>query len=204
MATASQNLYEVSLSGDFYPSDLKAVINRITLHSESSKPFHAHEIIFEPLDAQAQREAGGDPILLRARKELTDPESGWALFSYLKAESARTHPNATVRPWATCQVVGDAPNFALALGYQQRSQVYKRGFRFKRGLLVIQLSQQEQFDPNTQQPITAQQSTLWEVEVRTAEPVQNTPEKPLKQYIDAVLEIQTLMKGLLDLQRQDF
>lgn len=39
------------------------------------------------------------------------------LYSYWKPESARTHPEATVRPWATVQVVGDALSFASALGY---------------------------------------------------------------------------------------
>ena len=39
------------------------------------------------------------------------------LYSYLKPESVRVHPEATVRPWATVQVVGDALSFASALGY---------------------------------------------------------------------------------------
>ena len=39
------------------------------------------------------------------------------LYSYLKPEPARVHPEATVRPWSTCQVVGDALSFAAALGY---------------------------------------------------------------------------------------
>ena len=39
------------------------------------------------------------------------------LYSHWKPESARTHPEATVRPWATVQVVGDALSFASALGY---------------------------------------------------------------------------------------
>lgn len=39
------------------------------------------------------------------------------LYSYLRPEPVRTHPEATVRPWATCQVVGDALSFASALGY---------------------------------------------------------------------------------------
>ena len=38
---------------------------------------HAQEILFEPLDAQGQREAGTEPVLLRARKELLDPDSKW-------------------------------------------------------------------------------------------------------------------------------
>lgn len=41
------------------------------------------------------------------------------LYSYWKPESARTHPEATVRPWATVQVVGDALSFSSALGYMQ-------------------------------------------------------------------------------------
>lgn len=39
------------------------------------------------------------------------------LYSYLKPESVRVHPDATVRPWATMQVQGDALSFASALGY---------------------------------------------------------------------------------------
>lgn len=39
------------------------------------------------------------------------------LYSYLKPESVRAHPEATVRPWATCHVVGDALSFAQALGH---------------------------------------------------------------------------------------
>ncbi len=39
------------------------------------------------------------------------------LYSYLKPESVRIHHEATVRPWATVQVTGDALSFASALGY---------------------------------------------------------------------------------------
>ncbi len=49
----------------------------------------------------------------------------------------------------------------------------------------------------------ASADTLWEVEVKTAFPMQNTQETPLRLAIDAVLEVQMLMKGLLDLRRQD-
>jgi len=125
------------------------------------------------------------------------------LYSYLKPESIRGHPEATVRPWATCQVVGDALSFASALGYIRRSQIYKKGFVFRRGTLVVQMFQQEQVDPKTQQPIPAHADTLWEVEVKTASPIRNTQETPLSHSVDAVLEVQLLMKGLLDLRRQD-
>lgn len=144
-----------------------------------------------------------------------------------------------MRPWATCQVVGDALSFASALGYmyvavlrmftakphrgaRRRSQIYKRGYVFRRGPLVIQMFQQEvvcsatqppifsgvifrtiQVDPKTQKPIPAHADTLWEVEVKTAAPVRNTQETPLSRSVDAVLEVQLLMKGLLDLRRQD-
>lgn len=86
------------------------------------------------------------------------------LYSYLKPEPVRVHPEATVRPWATCQVIGDALSFASALGYlcvffssysktsylfvligrRRRSQIYKKGYVFRRGTLVIQMFQQEQ------------------------------------------------------------
>jgi hypothetical protein len=60
-----------------------------------------------------------------------------------------------------------------------------------------------QVDPKTLQPIPAHADTLWEVEVKTAEPIRNTPETPLSAAIEEALEIQLLMKGLLDLRRQD-
>jgi mediator of RNA polymerase II transcription subunit 18 len=60
-----------------------------------------------------------------------------------------------------------------------------------------------QVDSKTQEPIPAHADTLWEVEVKTASPVRNTQEKPLSQYIDAIVDVQVLMKGLLDLRRQD-
>ncbi|KAI0081674.1 hypothetical protein K474DRAFT_1126891 [Panus rudis PR-1116 ss-1] len=199
----SSHLYEVALFGDFFSKDLPAIMNRITLHSESAHPMHAREVLFEPFDAQIQRDQGMDPILLRARKELLEPDAKWVLFSYLKPESVRVHPDATVRPWATLQVDGDALSFAAALGYHRRSQIYKRGYVFRRGALVIQMFQQEQVDPKTQKPIPAHQDTLWEVEVKTASPIRNTRETPLSQVVEAVLEVQLLMKGLLDLRRQD-
>ena len=52
-------------------------MNRITLHSESAHQMHAREIVFEPFDAQSQRDSGSETVLLRARKELLDPESKW-------------------------------------------------------------------------------------------------------------------------------
>jgi len=125
------------------------------------------------------------------------------LYSYWKPESARTHPEATVRPWATVQVVGDALSFASALGYIKRSQTYKRGYVFRRGRLVIQIFQEEQVDPNTQEPIPAHADTPWQVMVKTANPVRGTQEVPLGRHTEAVLEVQRLMKGLLDLRRQD-
>lgn len=73
----SSHLYEVALFGEFFSRDLKAILNRITLHSESSTPMHSCEIVFEPLDAQIQRDAGHEPVILRAKKELEEPEAGW-------------------------------------------------------------------------------------------------------------------------------
>lgn len=108
---------------------------------------------------------------------------------------------------------------------RRRSQIYKRGYLFRKGSLVIQMFQQEQVrlpssealaqtyhvsrclhsqvDPKTSKPIPAHSDTLWEVEVKTASPVRNTPETPLSVSVEAVMEIQILMKGLLDLRRQD-
>ncbi|KAF8803812.1 hypothetical protein BYT27DRAFT_7302841 [Phlegmacium glaucopus] len=199
----SSHSYEVALFGEFFSQDLKPILNRITLHSDSSQQIHTREIVFEPLDANIQRDSPTEPVLLRAKKELSQQHSPWELFSYLKPESVRVHPEATVRPWSTCQVIGDALSFAAALGYVRRSQIYKRGYAFRRGPLLILMFQQEQVDPKSQLPIPAHTDTLWEVEVKTAAPIRNTQETPLSHSIDAVLEVQLLMKGLLDLRRQD-
>ncbi|CAK5276030.1 unnamed protein product [Mycena citricolor] len=199
----SSPFYEVALFGEFFSKDLKAILNRITLHSEHAAPLHLREVVFEPFDASHL--AGADPVLLRARRDLTDPDpsAGWVLYSYLKPESVRAHPEATVRPWATCEVVGDALSFAATLGYVRRSQIYKRGYSFRRGPLVIQMFQQEQVDPKTEKPIPAHADTLWEVEVKSASPTRNTQETPIRLVVNAVVEVQILMKGLLDLRRQD-
>ncbi|KAL5527418.1 hypothetical protein ACEPAG_6209 [Sanghuangporus baumii] len=197
------HLYEVALYGEFFAKDLKPILNRLTLHSETCTEIHTREVVFEPLDAQVQRNQGNEPIFLRCSKELLEPKSGWIMYSYLKPESVRQHPEATVRPWATCQVMEDALSFASALGYVRRAQLYKKGYAFRRGPLVIHMFQQEQVDPRTQKPIPAHADTLWEVEVKTAYPVQNTQETPLSQMIEAVLDVQRLMRGLLDLRRKD-
>ncbi|KAF9263656.1 hypothetical protein L218DRAFT_327320 [Marasmius fiardii PR-910] len=204
----SSHQYEVALFGEFFSRDLKPILNRITFYSESSHPMHAREVVFEPYQKSHEGPGGSqESLLLRARKDLITSQggedTGWILYSYLKPESVRAHPEATVRPWATCHVVGDALSFANALGYVRRSQIYKRGYLFRRGSLVIQMFQQEQVDPKTQKPIPAHSDTLWEVEVKTAAPIRNSQETPLSGAIEQVLQVQTFMKGLLDLRRQD-
>jgi mediator of RNA polymerase II transcription subunit 18 len=127
--------YEVALFGAFYSKDLRAVLTRAALHAERAVPFRAREVVFEPVDAAAQRESGIEPVLLRARKEMRlgevnddqdelrtieaakNEEDVWMLYSYLTPESTRVHPDATVRPWAVTEVSGDALSFASALGY---------------------------------------------------------------------------------------
>lgn len=106
----------------------------------------------------------------------------------------------------------------------KRYQLYKRGYVFHRGRLVVQIFQEQQarsllriptalalidqthvfqVDSNTQDPIPAPEDTPWQVIVKTANPVRGTQEVPLGRHIEAVLEVQALMKGLLDLRRQD-
>ncbi|KAG6327910.1 hypothetical protein ID866_11180 [Astraeus odoratus] len=146
--------YEVALFGEFFPRDLKAILNRITLYTESAAPMHTREIVFEHLGNHLLQAQGDEPVLLRARKEVGDgKESGWTLYSYLKPESV---------------------------------------------------------DPKTSLPIPAHTDTLWEVEVKTATPVNTTAPQggqiqvnTVRSAIDAVLEVQLIMKGLLDLRRKD-
>lgn len=94
----TSHAYEVALFGEFFPQDLPgiyspivrgvwiyvantfidlAILNRFTLHSESAHQMHAREIVFEPFDAQHQRDSGTEPVLLRARKELLEPDAKW-------------------------------------------------------------------------------------------------------------------------------
>jgi len=79
--------YEVALFAEFFAKDLKPILNRITLHSESSNPIHTREIVFEPLDAQAHRDQGQEPTILRAKKELraNGEEAPWSVSSALFA-----------------------------------------------------------------------------------------------------------------------
>ncbi|KAH9077270.1 hypothetical protein EDB83DRAFT_2514943 [Lactarius deliciosus] len=201
----SSHSYEIALFGEFLKGDLKPVLNRVALHSESAHQMHSYEVIFDPPDAAAQREANQEPALLRAKKELLEPDAKW-LRCYIRTgdqSPARIHPEATVRPWATVQVVGDALGFASALGYIKRSPICRRGYILRRGKLTIQIFQEEQVDAKTQEPIPAHADTLWQVIVKTANPVRGTQEVPLSRHIEAVLEVQALMKGLIDLRRQD-
>lgn len=72
--------YEVALFGEFFSRDLKAILNRITLHTESAAPMHTHEVVFEQLGTPLLQSQGDDPVLLRARKEVGDgKESAWSV-----------------------------------------------------------------------------------------------------------------------------
>ena len=67
---------------------LVAIMNRITLHSESAHQMHTRELVFEPFDANAQRDKGVEPVLLRAKKELLEPDSKW----YVSSSLGEVHP----------------------------------------------------------------------------------------------------------------
>ena len=75
--------YEVVLFGEFFSQDLKPILNRITLHSDSSQQIHTREIVFEPLDAHLQRDNASEPVLLRAKKELSQPNSTWFTLYFI-------------------------------------------------------------------------------------------------------------------------
>jgi len=83
----SSQFYEIALFGEFFARDLKPIMHRITIHSESSEPLHTREIVFEPIDAQLQRDSGNDPLLLRAKKEFDEPDSPWCLFPLSSIQS---------------------------------------------------------------------------------------------------------------------
>ncbi len=58
-----------------------------------------------------------------------------------KPEAARLQPLAIVRPAVYCKSVGDAPSAASTLGYQHKSEHYKRGFIFTTGPVQITIYQ---------------------------------------------------------------
>ncbi|KZT42887.1 hypothetical protein SISSUDRAFT_1069086 [Sistotremastrum suecicum HHB10207 ss-3] len=192
----------VALFGEFFPKDFNQLLNRFTFLSESARKTHVREVVFEPLEHSSRDLSLPEPVLLRCKKELLD-NSSWQLYSFLKPEPVRVHPEATVRAAVYCQMEGDALGFASALGYKQKHQIYKRGYLFKRANLDIQMFQEERVDPKTHQPIRADPEALWEVEVKSSSPTRNTPETPLSNVIDAILEVQVAMRGLLDLRRKD-
>jgi mediator of RNA polymerase II transcription subunit 18 len=69
--------YEIALYGKFLKGDLKPILNRVALHSESAHQMHSREVIFDPPDAALQREANQEPALLRAAKELLEADAKW-------------------------------------------------------------------------------------------------------------------------------
>ena len=77
VAKMTSHSYEVALYGKFLKGDLKSVLNRIALHSESAHQIHSREVIFDPPDGAQQREANQEPALLRALKELLEPDARW-------------------------------------------------------------------------------------------------------------------------------
>jgi hypothetical protein len=77
VARMTSHSYEVSLYGKFLKGDLKPILNRIALHSESAHQMRSREVIFDPPDAALQREANQEPALLRALKELLEPDAKW-------------------------------------------------------------------------------------------------------------------------------
>lgn len=110
--------YEVALFGEFFPRDLKAILNRITLHSESAAPMHTREVVFEQLGIQGQSQPGSqsqadEPVLLRARKEVSDGrESRWSVKSMSNGLNQRALQDPLLVPQAgvgTRASRGDSP-----------------------------------------------------------------------------------------------
>ena len=71
------------------PAYVTAVLNRLTLHSEAAAQMHVCELAFEPYgkEAQRDREAGTEAVLLRARRELLDADAKWCVPRSLRRPS---------------------------------------------------------------------------------------------------------------------
>ncbi|EJD53702.1 hypothetical protein AURDEDRAFT_156948 [Auricularia subglabra TFB-10046 SS5] len=187
--------YEVLLFGEFVDEKgkLEAILNRLSLVCEGgSTRVQYSEWHYE----SQQRVDGVDPSTLVARKE--KGAAGWVLHSHSKPEPTRVHPEATVRAATYCNVDGNTLDFVSALGFRLRIQLHKRGYIFRRGPLSITLLQLDQIDSKTRKNITAHPSAPWQVECRAY-----TKEVPIQQAIEAVLELQLIVKGWLDLARKE-
>lgn len=143
--------YEVALFGQFFAVDLtgasscsclawrtsshltsncigwgmrmEAIMNRITLHTESAHQILTREFVFEPVDGLQQREDGAEPVALRARKEVLEPHAKWcvlhsiSIYSVVELFGAAVQDALLVLEARVCaraprgdgQAVGDVP-----------------------------------------------------------------------------------------------
>ncbi|KAH7105579.1 hypothetical protein BKA62DRAFT_690214 [Auriculariales sp. MPI-PUGE-AT-0066] len=190
--------YEVLLFGEFVNEDgrLDAILNRLSLVCEGgASSIEFSERHFMPL-VQTDGDAAGTLAVRRVKGS-----SGWILHSHMKPESARVHSAATVRAATFCTVEGQGLEFVSALGFVQRLELYKRGYLFRRGSLTITLLQQDkvyELKGGIRKFAAPHASAPWEVECRAF-----TKDIPLQPAIDAVLDLQLILKGWLDLRRQD-
>ncbi|KZT53293.1 hypothetical protein CALCODRAFT_486435 [Calocera cornea HHB12733] len=193
MSTGPNHPFEVSLSGSFTGSP-QAVLDRLSLHCAQCKPLHMREVVLEP----RYWDGPGEGVLLRCRRE----EGRWSLCALMKPEPERLYTDVTVRAAIYSFVhSGDALAFASGLGYKRKTELWRKGHTFYRGELVIHVFRSEAVDSHSNLPIPPHREAPYEVEVKSAPSKHG--ETPIAGVIEEVVEIRTLLKGLVDLERAD-
>ncbi|KAG6378500.1 hypothetical protein JVT61DRAFT_12761 [Boletus reticuloceps] len=219
--SAAHAYYEVALFGEFFARDLKPILNRLTLHTESATPMHTREIVFEHIGAQGLVQSGSqddEPVLLRARKELGDgKESGCqSLYAYIQRQpfvrgrSARSSGMLLVLQALSDTYIQTRICFPTWIPHHSDVSARTGTESLTESLSISSLSTSIEVDPKTSLSTPAHADTLWEVEVKTATQVNTAAPvagqvqtNTVRSAIEAVLEVQFIMKGLLDLRRRD-
>ncbi|KAG9015033.1 hypothetical protein FRB94_007105 [Tulasnella sp. JGI-2019a] len=202
-----QTSYEVCLYGSVTGADaFRSVFDRLTLKTETgSSRLHVRELVFEAATANPtsmmMMSAVDDPPTLVCRKDLLTGgnRGGWILSTHGRPEPPRLQPLAIVRPSVYSKATGDAAGCASTLGYRLKSEHYKRGFVFTSGMVAISVYQIDIINPETKKPEKAPEGSIWMIEAKTP-----STHGALAKELQALTEVRELLRGLVDLDRNNF
>ncbi|KAG9020442.1 hypothetical protein FS837_008213 [Tulasnella sp. UAMH 9824] len=205
-----QTPYEACLYGSVTGSDeFRSVFDRLTLRTENgSSHLHVREMIFQaqlPSSSATNFNAysaamtgdGNTPTLV-CRQDLLDDKKSWIISTRGRPEPPRLHPIAIVRPAMHARANGDIHGFASTLGFVFQSETYKRGFTFGKGMVTINVYQLDVHTTETNSWEKAPEEATWYIEAKTPPTTVGIP-----QSVEALVEIRDLLKGLVDLNRDN-
>ncbi|KAG8953698.1 hypothetical protein FRC04_001902 [Tulasnella sp. 424] len=203
-----QTPYEACLYGSVTGSDeFRSVFDRLTLRTENgSSHLHVRELIFQAQLPSSSTNFGystpstgdGNAPMLVCREDLLDEKKSWIISTRGRPEPVRLHPIAIVRPAMHARANGDIYGFASTLGFAFQSETYKRGFTFGKGVVTINVYQLDVHVTETDKWEKAPEEATWYIEAKTPPTTVGIP-----QSVDALVEIRDLLKGLVDLNREN-